>query len=163
MHRYPALSVRPGGTFTRPTGCVAKRASGGRWRAVLALLGLSVLPMPLMAQIAVPSGQEVTFQDEIWSGENPARVARFRFVAPAIAREGGNALGFPEAEADMAHLCEAFVLPRLNAGDQAPVKIIISLSDRPIPPFGLADPEATQFFEAYRPPDHGNCVWEGGF
>ena len=156
LHRYPAPSVRPG-ALTRPAGSAAKRVSG-RFRAVLALLGLSVVPMPLVAQIAVPSGQEVTFQDEIWSGEDPARVARFRFVAPAIARNG-NALGFPEVEADMAHLCEVFVLPQLNGGEQAPARIIISLSDRPVP-FGLADPEATQFFEAYRP-DHGNCVWEG--
>jgi hypothetical protein len=110
------------------------------------------------AALAVPSGQEVTFLDEVWTGEDAARVVRFRFVAPAIARDRAQ-VGFSQAEADMAHLCESFALPRLAGKEPPPAQIIISLADRPMD-FGLADPEATQFFEAYRP-DHGSCIWEG--
>ena len=110
------------------------------------------------AALTVPSGQEVTFLDEVWTGEDAARVVRFRFVAPAIARDRAE-VEFSQAEADMAHLCESFALPRLAGEETPPAQIIISLADRPLD-FGLADPEATQFFEAYRP-DHGSCIWEG--
>ncbi|WP_300519090.1 DUF6497 family protein [Aliiroseovarius sp.] len=135
-----------------------KRAT---WAGLVLLTGL----LPLVGQAAeevatlvVPSGQEVRFLDAIWTGEGAARVVRFRFVAPAIARDRAE-VEFSQAEADMAHLCEDFALPRLAGEEPPPAQIIISLADRPLD-FGLADPEATQFFEAFRP-DHGSCIWEG--
>lgn len=134
-----------------------------RARIGAALLALAS-PAVAAAQadlVTVPSGQTVTFQDMTLEGESPARVARFRFLAPAIAR-GEGALGFPLVEGDMAHLCEVFALPYLADSDalaEMPAQLIISLSDRPVA-LGVVDPEATQFFEAYRH-DQGNCVWEG--
>jgi len=45
------------------------------------------------------------------------------------------------------------------APGEMPDQIIIVLSDREVE-FGVADPDATQYFEAYRPED-GACFWEG--
>ena len=116
---------------------------------------------PAQAQdlIAVPSGQPVTLQDVIWNEPGPAGLtARFRFIAPEIAREGGS-IDFDTAAADMDHLCNRYALPRLQTitGPQ-PVQIVISLSDIPVE-FGVITPEATQFFEAYSIGPDG-CVWE---
>ncbi|MGB8623392.1 MAG: DUF6497 family protein [Paracoccaceae bacterium] len=109
--------------------------------------------------IDVPSGQPVFFLDVIRGEAGPAGLtARFRFVAPQIAKQGGS-VGFEEAEADMAFLCESYALPRISDTGPEVSQIVISLSDRPIA-FGEADPEVTQFFDAYRPED-GACIWEG--
>lgn len=110
------------------------------------------------AAVTLPSGQVVTLIDVVWNAPGPEGLAaRFRFLAPAIAREGGT-VGFEDASADMAWLCENFALSRIATLGPAPAQIIISLSDRPVP-FGEADPEATQFFEAYRL-ENGACIWE---
>lgn len=106
----------------------------------------------------LPSGQRVTLQDVIWGDDGPqGRTVRFRFVAPQIA-PGEGAVGFDAAAADMKVICETFAMSRIVAEEQAPAQVIISLSDRAVP-FGEADPEATQFFEAYRLED-GACIWE---
>ncbi len=119
--------------------------------------GVQVIPGS-DAVILVPSGQSVTLQDVIWNAPGPAGlVARFRFVAPEIARDGG-AVNFEVASADMAALCQHYALPRLAEFGPAPTQIIISLSDQPVP-FGQAAPDATQFFEAYRI-ESDTCIWE---
>lgn len=108
--------------------------------------------------VPVPSGQEVTLIDVIAGAEGPSGLAlRFRFLAPAIAAQGGS-VGFETAAADMAHLCQTFALPRVALSGPVPDQIIISLSDRLVP-FGEAAPDATQFFEAYRI-EGGLCIWE---
>lgn len=119
------------------------------------------LPAPLCAEetIKVPSGQPVTFLDVVHEAPGPEGLTyRFRFLAPAIARENGT-VDSDQALEDMAALCESYVLPRLAALGPQPSQIIISLADRPVP-FGQPDPEATQFFEAFRPEGSG-CIWEG--
>ena len=108
--------------------------------------------------IAVPSGQAISFLDVVTDAPGPdGLTARFRFLAPAIAREGGS-VDFDTAAADMLHLCQSFALPLLDPSAPPPSQIVISLSDRLVP-FGEAAPEATQFFEAYRIED-GRCIWE---
>lgn len=108
--------------------------------------------------IAVPSGQVVTYLDMISSAPDSGEaVVRFRFVAPAIARDGG-AVSAEEAQQDMEFLCRSFVLPRLSKEKAAPEQVIISFADRELP-FGEPSPDATQFFEAYRI-ENGACVWE---
>lgn len=108
--------------------------------------------------IEVPSGQPVTLMDVVMSAPGPdGLTARFRFLAPAIARDTGT-VDFDTASLDMQHLCQTYALARIaNTGPQ-PSQVVISLSDRAVP-FGEADPEATQFFEAYRVED-GTCIWE---
>jgi hypothetical protein len=119
--------------------------------------GAQVLPGNGTA-IAVPSGQNVTLQDVIWNAPGPSGLTlRFRFLAPDIASEGGT-IDFDTAEKDMQWLCQNYALPRVpNTGPQ-PSQIIISLSDVALP-FGAADPDATQFFEAYALND-GQCTWD---
>ena len=115
-------------------------------------------PEPSANAITVPSGQQVTFHDFIWGEPGPSGLAiRFRFIAPAISRQDGEA-DFSALEADMLHLCETYALPRISNTGPQPSQVIISLSDRPVD-FGEADPDATQFFEGYRPKD-GTCIWE---
>jgi hypothetical protein len=110
------------------------------------------------AAVAVPSGQAVTFQDLVLNAPGTGdAVARFRFVAPAIAKSGGTV--DPEtASADMAALCANFALARIGAITPAPSQIIISFSDKPVP-FGEATPDVTQFFEAYSIKNNA-CIWE---
>lgn len=109
--------------------------------------------------ITVPSGQPVVFHDTVWGQPGPSGLTlRFRFIAPRIGHDGGQ-ISFAEAEADMAYLCETYVLPRISAMGPQPSQVVISLSDRPVP-FGQAAPDAVQYFEAYRP-QGTTCIWEG--
>lgn len=109
--------------------------------------------------IDVPSGQPVTFHDSIASEPGAEGLTlRFRFLAPQIARDAG-VMPFELAAGDMDFLCESYALPRLAEIGPNVAQIVITLMDRPVP-FGEPDPEATQFFEAYRP-ENGGCVWEG--
>lgn len=108
--------------------------------------------------IPVPSGQSVTRIETIWNVQGPDGAAvRFRFLAPAIAREGGT-IDAQAAQDDMLALCRSQALDQVRAlGDAAPGEIIISLSDRPLP-FGETHPEATQYFGSFVLED-GDCVW----
>ena len=108
--------------------------------------------------IPVPSGQEVRFLDVIRSEPGPEGLTlRFRFIAPAIAREGGVVNAEAEQE-DMAALCSGYALSRLPVSGPQPAQVVIVLSDREVP-FGETAPEATQYFEAYSIAD-GMCIWE---
>lgn len=108
--------------------------------------------------VVVPSGQSVTFLDVVMNAPGPEGLAaRFRFLAPAIARKGGT-VDYATASADMADLCQSFALPRIANLGPMPSQIIISFSDRAVP-FGQSAPEATQFFEAYTI-EGEVCIWE---
>ncbi|MFK7752921.1 MAG: DUF6497 family protein [Sedimentitalea sp.] len=112
---------------------------------------------PAHAEISVPSGQAVTL-NEVLIDENPGeRWLRFRFVAPAIARAGG-AISYDQAAADMDHLCASLALPYMSEQGLSAVRIVISMMDRRVD-FGAPAPDATQFFEAYRP-ENATCIWE---
>lgn len=108
--------------------------------------------------LAVPSGQAVSLIDVIQNEPGPDGMAvRFRFLAPAIARDGGTVTA-DVADADMQFLCDAYALDRIaNTGPQ-PQQIIISLLDRPVP-FGETVPDATQFMQSYSIVD-GACAWD---
>ena len=107
--------------------------------------------------VPVPSGQPVALA-QVLVDEQPGETwVRFRFIAPQIARDGGS-IDFDTATADIEHLCQDLVLPYLAEAGLAPSRVIISLSDRAVE-FGSADPDATQFFEAYKP-QGGICIWE---
>lgn len=118
---------------------------------------LFLAPGGLAAQalLPVPSGQAVWLQEV--RDEAEAGILRFRFVAPDIARDAGK-VTFAEIEADLEALCREVALPAIT-GKQAPAQIVISLADREVE-FGQADPEATQFFEAFTVQDNA-CIWEG--
>lgn len=108
--------------------------------------------------IVVPSGQVVTLLDVITDVAGPEGLTvRFRFLAPAVAREGGS-VDAETAALDMDHLCQSFALARIaNTGPQ-PAQIIISMSDIDLA-FGETRPDATQLFNSYSIAD-GTCVWD---
>jgi hypothetical protein len=134
-------------------------AAQGRQRTFAAVFAtaLTLGASPALA-IDVPSGQPVELQevlvddlgDEVW--------LRFRFIAPQIAREAG-AIPYDVAAPDMAHLCQSMALPYITEYALEGQVIVVSLADRATE-FGVPDPDATQFFEAFRPLD-GACIWEG--
>ena len=108
--------------------------------------------------LAVPSGQVVSLIDVIWNVPGPNGLAvRFRFLAPAIARDAGG-VDPDVAGRDMDDLCQNYALQRIAEFGPQPSQIIISLSDVAVP-FGEAAPDATQYFQAYTIAD-GTCVWE---
>ncbi|MGB5558411.1 MAG: DUF6497 family protein [Paracoccaceae bacterium] len=107
--------------------------------------------------IPVPSGQPVTFHEVLTDQPGQGLAYRFRFVAPDIARDKGQA-DFELIGRDMEFLCNSYALPRIANGGPVPNQIIISLADRPTV-FGEPDPDATQFFEAYSV-DGDACMWE---
>ena len=115
--------------------------------------GAQVLPGD-GAPLDVPSGQAVTLQEVIWNVPGAQGLTlRFRFVAPDLA-----ALDIEAALADMQALCETYAAPRVTDFGPQPNQIIISLADA-ARPFGEADPDAVQYFEAYRL-ENGACIWE---
>jgi len=153
-----------GTQLTRPRGWGAHRARTRGAAAALIVLwagsgAVGQDPAGVDGQmIAVPSGQEVRYLETVQSAPGPEGLTiRFRFVAPAIARDGGTV--DPEtAQADMEALCNDFALPRLPVTGPVPSQIVVSLSDRAVA-FGEPAPEVTQFFEAYVVAD-GRCQWE---
>ena len=135
-----------------PAGGARKRGWGGGVAA-------SVLWAASAAQAQqVPSGQAVELQEVLLDETVGAPVLRFRFLASAIARDGGT-IRFTDAEADMAHLCETVALPYVAEQGIEVGRVVISLADRAVE-FGTPDPDATQFFEAFTL-ENGTCIWEG--
>ncbi|WP_227362753.1 DUF6497 family protein [Sedimentitalea arenosa] len=135
---------------------IGRGTKAARAFPVLLLLGW---PSWTAAQqvVPVPSGQHVELTEVLLDDTPGETWARFRFVAPQIARDGGD-ISYETAIADMDALCRGLILPYLEEYDLDPRRIVISLSDRDVP-FGAADPDATQFFEAYRP-NAADCIWE---
>jgi len=108
--------------------------------------------------VHVPSGQSVVLTEVLLDDQPGETWARFRFVAPEIAREGGTVFA-ATAMADMDHLCSYLALPYLDEFALDVGRIVISLSDRPTE-FGTSEPDATQFFEEYVAGD-GQCDLAG--
>ncbi|UWQ59691.1 hypothetical protein K3722_06075 [Leisingera caerulea] len=138
------------------------RETGGRGCGYLAAIPFALLAQAALAAdaIAVPSGQPVTLAEVLLDqapGQPGQTWARFRFLAPQIAR-GTGTVSYDTAAPDMDHLCGTLALPYLADRGMTAARVVISLSDRELP-FGAQDPEATQFFEAYRP-DGAACMWE---
>lgn len=112
------------------------------------------------AQIAVilPSGREVFWAETLSDSAGPAGLTlRFRFVAPALVPAAGDD-DYAALAADMQMLCDGFALPRLTQTGPRPAQVVIGLADRLVP-FGEADEEAVQYFEAYSLAN-GRCDWE---
>ncbi|MFA5537796.1 MAG: DUF6497 family protein [Gemmobacter sp.] len=140
----------------RPAPLRPRRAAGAGLLALGIVFGGAARAGDL---VPVPSGQEVRFVEAIRGIPGPEGLTvRFRFLAPGIARDGGS-VDFDTAAADMEALCNSYALPRsLGITGPRPGQIVISLSDIPVP-FGMAAPEATQFFEGYAI-DGDRCLWE---
>lgn len=103
------------------------------------------------AGIVAPSGLVVQIHDVVVEQDG---LVRLRFLAPALA-EGAD---FARIEGDFPWLCTGQALPALAANGVEAQQIVISVMDRPVP-FGTLDPDAIQFFEAFRIAD-GDCILE---
>ncbi|MEM6728661.1 MAG: DUF6497 family protein, partial [Pseudomonadota bacterium] len=120
----------------------------GGWGCIYAGIATSA------AAFDLPSGHETTFLDSFYEAQaDGALWARFRFVMPAI----GQGVDYADVADDFLTLCENYALPSL-AGQDIPDQIIITLADRPTE-FGVATPDATQFFEAFQP-SGASCIWD---
>ena len=89
----------------------------------------------------MPSGQPVTLAEVLLDeapGQSGETWARFRFLAPQIARESGT-VSYEAAAPDMDHLCGTIALPYLAEHGLSAARVVISLSDRMVP-FGAQDP-----------------------
>jgi hypothetical protein len=141
-----------------PMGGAGFRLGRGCGYGLVLAAGLMAGHMASAQQsIQVPSGQAVVL-NEVLVDDAPGEVwVRFRFLAPRIARQGGD-ISPDQAAADLGHLCDTLVLPYLADYDLSAARVVLSMSDREVP-FGASDPDATQFFEAYRP-EPGGCEWE---
>ena len=131
----------------------------GRGRGCGLFLGMFMFVFPAAAQtaVAVPSGQPVTLS-EVLIDDAPGEVwARFRFVAPEISRDKA-LVDYDTAAGDIAYLCQNLAIPYLELHGLNAARIVISLSDRALE-FGASDPDATQFFEAFRQ-ENDLCIWE---
>ncbi|MEM8690980.1 MAG: DUF6497 family protein [Pseudomonadota bacterium] len=120
---------------------------------------LAHLGVALAAQTApdLPSGQSVTLKEVLIDTVGQETWIRFRFIAPEIG-ENKEAITYDEAGADMQLLCDDLAIPYLSEQDLSADVVVISFSQKAVP-FGQADPETTQFFDAYRLLD-GRCEWE---
>ena len=120
------------------------------------LAPLLLAALPAWAEpVSAPSGQRIELVEAFWDvtkGRPPT--LRLRFLAPQL----GDGLTFADVEADFLHLCRAHALPHVTEERNGSL-IIINILDRRVP-FGASDPEATQFFEAFRA-ENGDCVWQG--
>jgi len=120
------------------------------------------LALPALAQdavpVATPSGVVPRLQEWLLDTQPNGDVfARFRFVAPEIERAAGR-FSQADLEGDFQVLCQEFALFNVAAQPTEVDRIVISLADRAVE-FGYADPDATQYFEAFRV-ENATCIWE---
>lgn len=102
--------------------------------------------------VSVPSGLAVERIETIWDDE--LRLARFRFLAPAIAARG---FDLAALRPDFDALCRTVALPETRAARPGWDEVVLSMSSLPVP-FGETDPEAVQAFEGYRLVGQ-DCIW----
>lgn len=117
---------------------------------------LAFITTPLTAA-EVPSGQAVALHEVLVDAQEAVTWLRFRFLAPQIAGGEGQ-IPYEVAGQDMQHLCKTVALPYIAEYTLSGDKVVISFMDR-IVEFGESDPEATQYFESFRP-ENGVCMWD---
>jgi len=121
----------------------ATRAVGALSRALSWVSGCTFLILTATFSFAqdaqVPSGQVVTLSEVLIDEVSAESWLRFRFLAPQIARNGGD-IAYATAENDIAHLCETVARPYLREFDLMPDVVVI-------------------FIEAFRISDD-TCNWE---
>jgi len=128
------------------------------WLAASVLFAATSAGAVAASAVDMPSGQSLELQEVLVDQVATETWLRFRFVAPYIARDTG-AVDFAQVGADMTYLCDALAIPYMAQHALNGEVIVISLADR-VTEFGVSDPEATQFFEAFRL-SNDTCIWEG--
>lgn len=121
------------------------------------LLTIFVLATTPAVAADVPSGQPVSLHEVLVDAQDDGTYLRFRFLAPLIA-EGPEKVSFATAGNDMMYLCETLALPYMTQYALEGDRVVISFMDR-ITEFGVPDPDAVQYFEAFRP-ENEICIWD---
>ena len=80
-----------------------------------------------------------------------------RFVAPSIGADKGK-VSHDDAAKDIEHLCAAVAVPYIAEYDLKSDLVVVSMADQKTE-FGETNPDATQFFEAFRV-QNDICIWE---
>ena len=120
------------------------------------LLGLLLcVPTLVNAQDAAPSGQPLVLWEVRW--ERVPGGSDVQLILRALAPELKDR-GFDAAQVDMAWICATHGVSIAALPYAKATQVVVNLGDKPVPR-GLADPEATQFFEVYRLTD-GACISE---
>ncbi|UOA26370.1 DUF6497 family protein [Pseudosulfitobacter sp. DSM 107133] len=145
MNAKPHRSQKP---LDRINRCVPLRAA--------VLTTLMATAAPLWA-FDVPSGQVIDLQEVLIDDTSGTSILRFRFLAPEIARDGGT-MSYVDSAPDIESLCANTVVPYIAEYALTPEVVVISLADRAVE-FGQPDPDATQFFDAFRI-ENDTCIWE---
>jgi hypothetical protein len=105
---------------------------------------------------AVPSGLSMSLHETLTDKLPDGTTAlRLRFVVPEI---GSDLSSYTTVADDFATLCESVGLPVLAQTGQSVDQIIVSFSDRKTA-FGVANPDATQYFEVFTL-ENDTCIWE---
>tara|TARA_R110002049_G_scaffold46486_1_gene135069 strand:- start:986 stop:1324 length:339 start_codon:yes stop_codon:yes gene_type:complete len=110
-----------------------------------------------LAASDLPSGQEVVLHEVLIDKQSDTTWLRFRYLAPQIAA-GEAQIAFDAAGNDLLTLCQTFALPYVAEHALIVDKIVVSFMDR-ITEFGVTDPDAVQYFEAFRP-EGDSCIWD---
>ncbi len=162
MRLKHAIVRRPcGADHPCPTGGASAALRGGLagvvlvWATMGAGMGQATEPFDIPV---LPSGLEPYLQEALLDEKPDGKhdYLRLRFVAPEIGGEDGPE--FADLIRDLEVLCNEYGRPLAEAEPRPIDRIVVSISDRETE-FGFADPEATQFFEAYRV-ENGVCIWE---
>lgn len=106
-----------------------------------------------VASDVTPSGLSVMLHEVLFTDA----AARFRFIAPEVARESGT-VSYADIADDFVFLCSQTAVPALQKAQREVDEIVISIADR-VTEFGHADPNATQFFEAFTV-ENATCIWK---
>lgn len=123
--------------------------------SITALVSPLILATGPLWAAGVPGGETIVLQEVLVDQVGDETWLRFRFLAPLIG-EGG--LDYETRARQMTQLCDTLAIPYTAEYGLKGDVIVISFADRPTE-FGVADPDAIQFFEAYRPVDNA-CIWE---
>jgi len=123
--------------------------------AIASVFCLTV-PFAVAAQ-DMPSGQSVTLHEVLVDTVNGENWLRFRFIAPSINKDVGG-LAYDSAFEDIEHLCTEIAVPYIAKYDLKSDLVVVSMADQKTK-FGETNPDATQFFEAFRV-QNDICIWE---
>ena len=121
------------------------------------LVAFAVIVATVAGAQDVPSGQPITLHEVLLDNVNGEDWLRFRFIAPRIGRADSD-ISYADSAPDMAHLCGNVVIPYMAEYNLTGHLIVVSLADQETE-FGATNPDATQFFDAFRV-ENGACIWE---
>lgn len=157
MPFHSPKDIRSVGTKCAPLAWarkVAVSATPAGWaKCPRYVFALALSCAPVLAE-TLPSGKSATLHEVLTDTVGTEAWLRFRFIAPEITKDAD----INQTADDMIHLCTGTALPYRADFDLAADVIVISIADR-VTEFGVADPDATQFFEAFRVRDNA-CIWE---